>query len=102
MKKLGFAFLLCAAGMFAADFSGTGVVSDSHCGKSHSTASAEAEKCVEGCVKKGGEAVFVTGDQVLKLDTASKDKVKSFYGKQVTINGTVDGDMLTITSVKGA
>jgi len=102
MKKLGFAFLLCAAGMFAADFSGTGVVSDSHCGKSHSTASAEAEKCVEGCVKKGSEAVFVTGDRVLKLDAASKDKVKSFYGKQVTINGSVDGDTLTIDNVKGA
>jgi len=88
--------------MFAADFSGTGVVSDSHCGKSHSTASAEAEKCVEGCIKKGGEAVFVTGDRVLKLDAASKDKVKSFYGKQVTINGSVDGDTLSIDNVKGA
>ncbi len=53
-------------------------------------------------MKKGSEPVFVTGDQVLKLDAASKDKVKSFYGKQITINGTVDGDTLTINNVKGA
>ena len=100
MKKLGFAFLLCAAGMFAGEW--TGVVSDSHCGKAHSTASAEAEKCVDGCIKKGGEAVLVTGDQVVKMDAASKDKVKPFYGKKVTVTGSLDGDVLSISSIKGA
>ncbi len=100
MKKLGFAFLLCAAGMFAGEW--TGVVSDSHCGKAHSEASAQAEKCVEGCVKKGGDPVFVTGDQVVKFDTASKEKVKPYYGKKVTITGSLNGDVLSIDNIKGA
>ena len=66
MKKLGITFALCAAGLFAGEWKG--VVSDSHCGKAHSEASAKAEQCVTGCIKKGGEAVLVTGDQVIKLD----------------------------------
>jgi hypothetical protein len=98
MKKLGFAFVICAAGMFAGDL--TGVVSDSHCGAKHNTASAEATKCVEGCVKGGAQAVFVSGDKVYKIDSASQDKVKSYYGKQVTVTGDVDGDTLKIESVK--
>ena len=100
MKKLGVTFLLCAAGMFAAEYKG--VISDSHCGKAHAEASAKAEQCVSGCIKKGGEAVLVSGDQVIKLDAASKDKVKDFYGKAVTINGTMNGDTLTVDSVSGA
>jgi hypothetical protein len=93
MKKLGFAFLLCAAGMFAGEW--TGVISDSHCGAKHNTASAAATKCVESCIKGGSEAVFVTGDKVLKLDAASQD-----YGHKVTITGDLDGDTVKIDTVK--
>ena len=98
MKKLGFAFLLCAAGMFAGEW--TGVISDSHCGAKHNTASAAATKCVESCIKGGGEAVFVSGDKVLKLDAASQDKVKGHYGHKVTITGDLDGDTVKIDSLK--
>ena len=100
MKKLGLAFMLCASATFAAEM--TGVVSDSHCGAKHNTASAEATKCVQGCIKGGAEAVFVSGDKVYKIDSASQDKVKSYYGQQVTVNGDVDGDTLKIESVKAS
>ena len=98
MKRLGFAFLFCAAGMFAGEW--TGVVSDSHCGAKHNTPSAAATKCVQTCIKGGGEAVFVTGDKVLKLDAASQEKVKGHYGHQVSVTGDVDGDTLKIDTLK--
>ncbi len=100
MKKLGLTFVLCAAASFAAEM--TGVVSDSHCGAKHNTASAAATKCVEGCIKGGAQAVFVSGDKVYKLDSASQDKVKSYYGQQVTVTGDVEGDTLKIDSVKAS
>jgi hypothetical protein len=100
MKKLGLTFVLCAAAGFAGEM--TGVISDSHCGAKHNTASAEATKCVEGCMKGGAEAVFVSGDKVYKIDAASQSKVKDYYGKQVTVSGDVDGDSLKIESVKAS
>ena len=99
MKKLGITLLLCAAGAFAGELKG--VVSDAHCGKGHAEASAKAEQCVATCVKGGHDAVFVSGDNVYKLDAASKDKVKPYYGKAVTVNGSVSGDTLTIESISG-
>jgi hypothetical protein len=100
MKKLGLAFVLSAAATFAADL--TGVISDSHCGAKHNTASDAAAKCVEGCIKGGGQAVLVSGDKVYKIDAASQDKMKGFYGKQVTVTGDVDGDTVKVESVKGS
>ncbi len=98
MKKLEFAFLLCAAGMFAGEW--TGVISDSHCGAKHNIASEDAAKCVEKCIKGGGEAVFVSEDKVLKLDAASQEKVKAHYGHKVTITGDLDGDTIKVDTVK--
>ncbi len=100
MKKLGITFLLCAAGVFASEWKG--VISDSHCGKGHAVASAKAEQCVATCVKSGHDAVLVSGDNVYKLDAASKDKVKPYYGKAVNVSGTMSGDTITIDSISGA
>ena len=100
MKKLGLGFLFCAVGMFAAEM--TGVISDSHCGAKHNAASDAAAKCVESCIKGGAEAVFVSGDKVLKLDAASQEKVKGHYGHKVTVTGDVDGDTLKIDTLKMA
>ncbi len=45
--------------------------------------------------------MIVTKDaKVYKLDADSQAKVKDMVGKTVTINGKVDGDNLTIQSVK--
>lgn len=97
MKKLSLALSLCAVSAFAGTWSGT--ISDSKCGARHADASEKSMKCVQGCVKGGAAAVFVTGDgKVLKIKDASK--VADHLGHKVTITGSVDGDTVDIETVK--
>ncbi len=98
MKKLVFAFSLFAASMFAGEWTGT--ISDAKCAKAHADASEKSMKCVQGCVKGGQAAVFVTGDKVIKI--ANQDAVKEHLGHKVTVNGKLDGDTLTVETVKMA
>ncbi len=80
----------------------TGTISDSKCGAKHADASEKSMACVKACVGRGGEAVFVVGDKVLKLDAASKTKVADHLGHKVVIDGTLAGDTVTVASVKMA
>lgn len=103
MKKLVLACTLgvslCAVSALAGEWSGT--ISDSHCGKAHADASQKSQACVKACVEgKGAAPVFVTGDQVLKINNDSKSKVMGHLGQKVTITGSLDGDTLTVDSVK--
>ena len=66
------------------------------CGAKH--AKDHNAKCVEGCVKGGAAAVFVTGGKVYKVDDASK--VAEHLGHEVTITGAIDGDTVKVESVK--
>ncbi len=81
---------------FAGEWQGT--ISDAKCGKAHADASEKSMKCVQGCVKGGQAAVFVVGDQVFKIKNA--DKVNDHLGHKVTITGKLDGDTITVDSVK--
>jgi hypothetical protein len=96
MKK--FALLaLFAISAFGADIKGT--ISDSKCGKAHVDASEKSQKCVAGCVKGGSAPVLVTEDgKILKIDDASK--VADHLGHKVIVDGTVEGDTVTVASVK--
>ena len=75
-----------------------GFLSDEHCGASHSSPSADATKCVKGCMKGGSAAVLVSDGKVYKLkgDDAA---IKGLAGENVTVKGTVDGDAITVASV---
>ncbi|MBC7924441.1 MAG: hypothetical protein H7039_02185 [Bryobacteraceae bacterium] len=98
MKKFGFVFSLFAASMFAGEWTGT--ISDAKCAKAHADASEKSMSCVKGCVKGGQAAVFVTGDKVIKI--GNQDKVTEHLGHKVTVTGNLEGDTLTIASVKMA
>jgi hypothetical protein len=73
-----------------------GTISDSGCGAKH--ADGKGQKCVEGCVKKGMAAVFVTDGKVLKI--ANQDKVMEHLGHKVIVTGKLDGDTVTVDSLK--
>lgn len=100
MKKLLVASALMAIGSlsaFAGQWSGT--FADSKC--KHTDGTAAHIACTEKCVKGGADAVFVTSDdKVLKIDKASMDKVTPHLGHKVTVTGKVEGDTLTVESVK--
>ena len=77
MKK--FAFLaLFAACAFAGEWKGT--ISDAKCGAAHTDASEKSMKCVNGCVKGGQKAVFVSDGKVMQI--ANQDVVMPAPGSQ--------------------
>ena len=77
-----------------------GYISEANCGASHSSPSAEATKCVKGCIKRGAAPVLVSNGKVYKLK-GEEEAVKNLAGENVTVTGTVDGDTITVSSVAG-
>ena len=96
MKKLIFASTLFAVSAFAGEWSGT--ISDAKCAAKHADASAASQKCVAGCVKGGAAPVLVTDGKILKI--ANADKVNDHLGHKVKVSGKLDGDTITVDSVK--
>ncbi|MCW5977697.1 MAG: hypothetical protein KIT09_06450 [Bryobacteraceae bacterium] len=101
MKRLTFvmalAFTLFAVSAMAGEM--TGAISDAKCGAAHADGSEKSIKCVQGCVKGGQKPVFVTSDGKV-LQIANPDKVMDHLGHKVTVTGNVDGETVTIDSVK--
>ena len=99
---LGVTLLIFGCLALAADKSTfNGVVSDSHCGAKHSSASDAATGCVKGCVKGGASYVLVTSDgKVYQLD--NQDKFKDYAGKSVKVTGTANNDSISVDSVEAA
>ncbi len=97
MKKLAMLIAFAATAAYAETWSGT--ISDANCGAKHLDASAKSIACVEKCVKGGAAPVFVTSDgKVLKI--ANADAVMAHLGHKVDLTGTLNGDTITVSSVK--
>jgi hypothetical protein len=104
MKKFLFgsfvAVSFCSVMAFADSW--TGYISDAHCGAAHDKVSEANTECVDKCVKKGSEVVFVYKGKALKLDADSQAKAKAFAGQEVKIDGSLAGDTVTISSIDKA
>jgi len=99
MKKALAVLALSSVSMFGASI--TGFIGDSMCGAKHAKGTDADAKCAQSCMKKGDKAVLVTKDaKVYQIDAASQEKVASYVGKTVTVNGKVSGDTITVDSVK--
>jgi hypothetical protein len=100
MKKVLATFALMAIGSLSA-FAGewSGYIADSKC--KHTDGTDKSIACTQKCIKGGADAVFVTSDdKVLKIDKASMDKVTPHFGHKVTVTGKVDGETLTVDTIK--
>ncbi len=104
MKKLVFASVLAVSlgsfGAFADDISG--YVSESHCGAAHNAPSAANTACINKCLKGGSDPVLVSNGKVMQFDAESKAKAKAYAGDNVKIDGTMNGDVVTINSIDKA
>lgn len=104
MKKLIFGSIvtvsLCSFAAFADQM--TGYISDAHCGAAHSSPSEANTSCIKKCLNGGSDPVLVSGGKVIKIDSASKDKAVAYAGDNVTVDGTMSGDALTINSIEKA
>ena len=104
MKKLlAVVTLVASLGLLAtaADVTLRGKVGDSMCGAKHTGADAKDAKCAQACVKEhGADPVFVSDGKVYKIADDSKAKVMDHVGHKVTIDGTMNGDTITVNDVK--
>jgi len=88
---------LTSVGAFAESF--TGVVSDAMCSKNVAKASSpEHAGCAAKCIKGGSPAVLIVGDKVYPV--SNPDKIASFAGKTITVDGSVADGTITVKSVK--
>jgi hypothetical protein len=97
LKKLLAVFALVASCGLAADW--TGYIVDKSCASKKAMWGNEA--CAQSCIKRGDPAVFVTADGKI-YQIAEQDKVKDVAGKKVTITGKMDGDKISVESVRAA
>jgi hypothetical protein len=54
--------------------------------------------CAKKCIGMGSPAVLIVGTKIYSVSNSSK--LNAFAGKTVTVDGTLAGDTLTVTSVK--
>jgi hypothetical protein len=84
---------------FAQQQSFKGTIADAMCAKNPAKASsADHAACAEKCIKGGEAPVIIVGSKVYKI--ANPDKVVAFAGKQVTLDGSLAEDTITVSSVK--
>jgi hypothetical protein len=95
MKKLLAVFAFTAAVSLAADF--TGYIIDKNCASKQAMLGNEA--CAKSCIGKGAPAVLATEDGKVYA-ISNQDKVKELAGKKVTVTGKMDGDTITVDTVK--
>jgi hypothetical protein len=77
----------------------TGWLSDGKCAANG--AKATHKGCTLKCVESGQPIVFVTEDKkVYKLQ--GTEKLKSLVGDRVVLNGSMQGDTITVDSAKAA
>ncbi len=97
MKKLAplaaLILTFTTAGAYAESFKG--LVSDAMCANKGNSNTAE---CAAKCVKGGSAPVLVVGEKVYKV--TNPDTLASHAGHNVTVEGTLKGDSLTVSSVK--
>jgi hypothetical protein len=93
------AMLFAAALTAAAGSSWTGWISDSQCGAK--AAHAGARECTIKCVKEHGAKYVFVNDSDKKVYEVSDQKIVADHaGHHVTVEGTVKGDTLDVTSIK--
>lgn len=71
----------------------TGYVSDAKCGAKVDAA------CAKKCADAGEARVFVNDSDKSVLKVSNQDALKGHEGHHVKVNGSVDGDTLTVASV---
>src|SRR6266849_11142289 len=78
----------------------TGTVSDTMCGAKHAMPGDDAG-CTRACVSKGSKYALVVGDKVYTLenDKTALETLDKQAGAQATVTGTVNGDILEVSSI---
>jgi hypothetical protein len=109
MKKLGLilalALLAAHAGVFAAEQTWTGKISDSACGAKHEEA-AEGQgvmadrECTQACVRGGSKYVLVVDGKVLQIANQDNKDLATHAGHAVKLTGEIKGNAITVSKIE--
>jgi hypothetical protein len=91
--------MLCAVGVFAAERTLTGIVSDSQCGAKHGMANMSDRDCTQMCASQGAQYVLVSGGKIYKLTNRAAD-LKKHAGHTVALTGDVNGDTMKVSKIE--
>ncbi len=93
------ALSLAPLSALAQDQSFKGTIADAMCANNPAKASSpDHAACAQKCIKGGEAPVIIVGSKVYKI--ANPDKVVAFAGKAVTLDGSLAGDTITVSSIK--
>ncbi len=95
MKKLLVVFGFAAISAMAADVSG--YIVDKNCASKKEMLGDEA--CAKRCLGRGAAAVLATEDGKIYA-ISNQDKVKDLAGKKVSVSGKVEGESITVDTIK--
>jgi len=108
MKKTIFSFALLGAlvvpagvQVYAAAQTIEGVVSDTMCGNKHMMRGKPDAECIQECMKAGSSYALVVGGKIYTL-AGKPQAIAPFAGKQVKVEGSIKGNILTVTSIHEA
>jgi hypothetical protein len=97
---------LCAApGVFAANRTVTGKISDSMCGLSHKAMIEHGggkmtdAQCTEACVKAGAKYVFTSAGKIYALANQDDKDIAMNAGKTVRLTGDMQGTTITVSKI---
>ena len=85
-------------GRAAQDQTLEGVVSNTHCGLRHNTASADAKGCISACIKNGAKYALVVKDKVYTL-AGQEAEAEKLAGLNAKVTGQVDGTTIHVSSI---
>ncbi len=96
---------LSAIGLFGADQTLSGTVSDSMCGATHPTGehngkTLTARQCTQACIKKGAAYVFVSDGKVYNISNQTAPGLAKYAGENVKLTGDVNGSAITVSKIK--
>ncbi len=106
LLSFGATLALGAMGLFGADMTMTGTISDSMCGASHPTEEhgkpMTAKQCTLGCIKQGAKYVLVSEGKVYKISNQNAKDLMKYAGDNVKVTGSMSGDTITVTKIAKA
>jgi hypothetical protein len=102
MKKTLTLILAAASVLAAADQTFTGTITDSMCGKDHSSMKMGSDaECTIACVKAGAKYAIYDGKKAYTL--SNQTTPQKFAGKRVTVTGSLDkAGILQVTKIEAA
>ena len=97
--------LLANAGVFAAEQTWSGNISDSACGAKHEEAAEGQGKmpdreCTQACVRGGSKYVLVVDGKVLQIANQDNKDLATNAGHAVRLTGELKGNAITVSKIE--